>query len=113
MVAAAVVSPLPLPVPADRYDAAAADAVEAVVEAGARLLIAEPWRVARIIRGADAMTYRELTAETARRRALPPPADFNRVLALAQLARALEAPPFAAAFASCSAACARAPCAPR
>lgn len=103
--------PVPL-ASAERYDAAAASAIEAIIEIGARLLIAEPWRVARIIRGAHAMTYSELTAEAARRRALPPPSDFNRALALAQLARALEAPSFAAAFASRSAACARSPCAP-
>ena len=104
--------PVPLPF-AERYDAAAAGAIEAIVAAGARLLIAEPWRIARIIRGADAMTYRELTAEAARRRVFPPPSDFNRALALAQLARTLEAPSFAAAFAAWSAACARPPCAPR
>ena len=103
----------PVPFPAEPCDVAAAGAIEAIVEAGARLLIAEPWRVARIIRGADAMTYRELTAEAARRRALPPPGDFNRALALAQLARALDAPSFAAAFAAWSAACARPPCASR
>jgi hypothetical protein len=108
-----VVSHAARPFPAKRYDAAAAGAIEAIVEAGARRLIAEPWRVARIIRGAYAMTFRELAAESARRRALPPPADFNRALALAQLARALEAPSFAEAFASRSAACAGPPCASR
>jgi hypothetical protein len=76
----------------------AASAVEAIVEAGAGLLIAETWRVARIIRGADRLTFEDLAAEIARRRALPSPADFNRALALAQLARAVERPAFAASW---------------
>jgi hypothetical protein len=79
--------------------ACAASAVEAIVEAGAGLLIAEPWRVARIIHGADRLTFEDLAAEIARRRAQPPPADFNRALALAQLARAVERPAFAATWA--------------
>ena len=33
---------------------------------GRAILIAEPWRVARIIRGAETMTFDELAAEIAR-----------------------------------------------
>jgi hypothetical protein len=77
----------------------AAGAVGAIIDAGAKLLIAEPRRVGRVIRGAEQMTLDELAAEAARRRVGPPPADFNRALALAQLARALETPDFAAAWA--------------
>jgi hypothetical protein len=78
----------------------AAGAVEAVIEAGAARLIAEPWRVNRIIRGAEGLTLEQLRAKIAWRRALPPPADFNRALALAQLARALDEPSFAATWSS-------------
>jgi hypothetical protein len=78
--------------------ARAVNAIEAVVTAGAALLIAEPWRASRIIRGADRLTFDELAAEVSRRRALPPAADFNRALALAQLVRAIDEPAFAAAW---------------
>jgi hypothetical protein len=98
---------------AQPFAAEAASAVEAVVEAGAKRLIAEPWRVARIVRGAEAMTFQELAAEAARRRALPPNPDFNRALAFAQLSRALKSPAFAASFASSAATCAKAPRASR
>ncbi len=77
----------------------AAAAVEAIVETGAALLIAEPWRASRIVRGAESLSFEALRREVARRRALPPPADFNRALALAQLARALDREAFAAAWA--------------
>jgi len=77
----------------------AAAAVEAVVATGAALLVAEPWRASRIVRGAESMPLDALRAEVARRRALPPPADFNRALALAQLVRALDDEAFAAAWA--------------
>jgi hypothetical protein len=82
-------------------------------KAGAKLLIAEPWRAARIVRGAGAMMLSELAAEAARRRTMPPPVDFNRALALAQLARALEAPSFAEAFAAWRSACAKPARSPR
>ena len=78
----------------------AAAAIEAVIEAGAARLIAEPWRVNRIIRGAEGLALEQLRAKIAWRRALPPPADFNRALALAQLARALDKPSFAATWSS-------------
>jgi hypothetical protein len=78
----------------------AAAAIEALIEAGAARLIAEPWRTNRIIRRAEGMTHDQLRTEVARRRALPPPTDFNRALALAQLARALDQPGFAAAWSS-------------
>jgi hypothetical protein len=77
----------------------AAAAVEAVIEAGAARLIAEPWRVSRIIRGADGLSLEQLRIAVRRRRALPY-ADFNRALAFAQLARALDQPSFAAAWSS-------------
>jgi hypothetical protein len=73
----------------------AINAIDAVIEAGATTLVAEPWRADRIVRGAERLTLDELAKEAARRRALPPPADFNRVLALAQLSRALEKSAFA------------------
>jgi len=95
---------------AETYAAEAAGAVEAIVDAGAKLLIAEPWRASRIVRGAGDMTFQELAAEAARRRALPMNADFNRALALAQLSRALKSPAFAASFAARGSACAKAPC---
>ena len=75
-------------------------AVEAVIQAGAARLIAEPWRVNRIIRGAEGLTLEQLRTKIAWRRALPPPADFNRALALAQLARAADEPSFAATWSS-------------
>jgi hypothetical protein len=74
-------------------------AIQAAIQAGAAILAVEPWRVARIIRGADGMTFQELASEASRRRALPPPADLNRALALAQLLCALERPGFAACWA--------------
>ncbi|HLH51095.1 MAG TPA: hypothetical protein VKV96_17285, partial [Roseiarcus sp.] len=76
----------------------AAAAVEAIVETGAALLVAEPWRASRIVRGAESLSFEALRNEVARRQALPPPADFNRALALAQLARALDHEAFAAAW---------------
>ena len=75
-------------------------AVEAVIEAGAALLIAEPWRVNRIIRGAEGLTLEQLRAKIAWRCAPPSPADFNRALALAQVARALDEPSFATMWSS-------------
>lgn len=78
--------------------ARAAAAVEAIVETGAALLIDEPWRASRIVRDAESLSFEALRNEVARRRALPPPADFNRALALAQLARALNRQGFAAAW---------------
>jgi hypothetical protein len=76
------------------FAAPASGAVAAVIQAGARLFITEPWRVARLIRGADAMTAGELCAQLARRRRAGPPADLNLAIALAQLSLALEAPTF-------------------
>ncbi|MGA2794563.1 MAG: hypothetical protein ABSE69_13725, partial [Roseiarcus sp.] len=58
----------------------------------------EPWRVARIVRGAEAMTIVQLRAHVARRRRGAPPADLNLAIALAQLSLALEAPTFEAAW---------------
>jgi hypothetical protein len=93
-------SEYPSPVANGERDLAslASNAVESAVRAGAALLLAEPWRVSRIIRGAEALTLEDLLAEVARRRRLPPAADFNRALALKQLARALDEPGFAAAW---------------
>ena len=73
--------------------------IQSAIQAGAAILAVEPWRVGRIIRGADGMTFQELATEASRRRALPPPADLNRALALAQLICALERPGFAACWA--------------
>ena len=79
---------------------AALPALAAIVEAGAAILAAEPWRAARIIRGADAMTVHELAAQLARRRRAPPPADLNRAIGMAQLALALKSPRFCAIWAA-------------
>jgi hypothetical protein len=76
------------------FAAPASGALAAVIEAGARLFITEPWRVARIVRGADAMTVGELCAHVERRRRAGPPTDLNLAIALAQLSLALEAPTF-------------------
>ena len=76
----------------------ASRSIETIVEAGAALLIAEPWRVGRIVRGAESLTLTELRNEAARRRSFGAPADFNRSLAFAQLARALERQAFATAW---------------
>jgi hypothetical protein len=78
---------------------AAYPALAAIVDAGASILLAEPWRVARIIRGADKMTIHELAAQLARRGG-GPPADLNRAIALAQLALALKSPTFCATWAA-------------
>jgi hypothetical protein len=80
------------------FPARAADALSAVVEAGASILIQEPWRVGRIIRDAEAMTFEALCESLARRRAMAPPADFNRAIALAQLALAMKSPVFHACW---------------
>ena len=90
------------PIPPPTHGAmrrAASDAIGIVIDAGARILPAEPWRVIRIMRGADAMTIAELCAEVARRRRATPSSDLNRAIALAQLSRALESPDFLAAWA--------------
>src|SRR5260370_34392779 len=82
----------------DPVMALAAGAVAAVIAAGAANLVAEPWRVARIIRGADDMTFDELASRFARRRRAAPFADLNRAIAFAQLGRALESAYFRAAW---------------
>jgi hypothetical protein len=79
-------------------ETAAADALAAIVSAGARLLEREPWRVMRIVRGAESMSMAELVAEMARRRRIGPPADLNLAIATAQLNAALRAPQFALAW---------------
>ena len=82
------------------YPALAAKALAAIVETGASILVAEPWRVARIIRGADDMSIHELAAQLARRRRAGPPADLNRAIGMAQLALALKSPRFCAIWAA-------------
>ena len=77
----------------------AASAIAAVIEAGAAILIAEPWRIRRIVRGADDMTIDELLDQLARRRRAGAPADLNRAIALAQLNLALKSPRFCAIWA--------------
>jgi hypothetical protein len=84
--------------PANPIDAAAlepiaANALAAIVDAGARALIAEPWRASRIIRGAQHLSIEELAAQAARRRRAAP-AVLNQAIALAQLSRALQSPLF-------------------
>ena len=78
--------------------ALAADALAAIIDAGARTLIAQPWRVARIVRRAEEMTIEELTAHIARRRRTTPPADLNLAIAIAQLSCAVNSPKFRAAW---------------
>ncbi|MGO8798397.1 MAG: hypothetical protein ACLQE9_17120 [Roseiarcus sp.] len=85
------------PVPHD-LEGLASSALAAVIDSGAKILMREPWRAARIVRGADAMTIGELAFHVARRRRAPP-ADLNRGIALAQLSLALAAPGFGAAWA--------------
>jgi hypothetical protein len=93
--AGAASSPAPAP---DDLDALARCAVASVVHAGASILGREPWRVARIVRGAEAMTIGEIRAHGARRRRGAPPADLNLAIALAQLSLALAAPSFEAVW---------------
>jgi hypothetical protein len=84
---------------ADRdFAAPASTALAAIIASGARLFIAEPWRVARLVRDADGMSTPELCAWLARRRRAGPPADLNLAIALAQLSLALEEPAFEAAW---------------
>jgi hypothetical protein len=77
----------------------ASRAIAAIVEEGAGILAAQPWRVGRIIGGAEAMTIDELAARIVSRGVAGAPADFNRALALAQLGLALKSPRFRAAWA--------------
>jgi hypothetical protein len=80
------------------YPTLARNAVAAIVDAGAQALIAQPWRVARIIRGAKEMTLGEVAAQAERRGRGGPLIDLNRVIALAQLSAALKSPRFHAAW---------------
>jgi hypothetical protein len=95
----------PDPADADRSSGAdalapiAASAIAAIIDAGVQALIAEPWRVGRIIGGAQHLTIDELDARTARRRRAAP-ADLNQAIALAQLSRALKSPLFRRAWIS-------------
>jgi len=75
----------------------AASALAAVIEAGAKILVAQPWRAGRIIPHAEAMTFDELASAVGRRRAAAY-ADLNRAIAFAQLGRALASPCFRAAW---------------
>ena len=79
-------------------EARTAGAIGAVINIGAKNLLAEPWRVARIIRGAHDMSVEELRAQTARRRRAVRPIDLNQAIALAQLGAALQSPHFAAVW---------------
>jgi hypothetical protein len=95
MIESATTGAAPSPAPAsDQFETRAAGALAAVVRSGARILEDEPWRIARIVRGADAMTIAELRAHVERRRRAGLPADHNLAIALAQLSLALEAPTF-------------------
>ena len=77
----------------DAVEPVAANALAAIIDAGAQALIAEPWRASRIIRDAEYLTIDELDARMARRRRAAP-ADINQAIALAQLSRALKSPLF-------------------
>jgi hypothetical protein len=83
---------------AEPHRATASDAIAAIVDAGARALIAEPWRAGRIIRETHELTIDELAAQAAHRRRAGPPADLNQAIALAQLILALKSPRFCAAW---------------
>ena len=83
---------------ADTLEPIAANALAAIIDAGVQALIAEPWRVGRIIGGAQNLDIDALAARTARRRRATP-ADLNQAIALAQLKRALKSPLFGAAWA--------------
>jgi hypothetical protein len=78
----------------DDLQRAACEAVAAIVEAGARILASQPWRVRRIVGDADALTCDELAARVAQRRGAARPCDPNSAIALAQLSRALHCPSF-------------------
>jgi hypothetical protein len=82
---------------ADALAPIAADALAAIIDAGAEALMAEPWRASRIIGGAQHLDIDELAARTARRRRAAP-ADLNQAIALAQLSRALLSPLFRSAW---------------
>jgi hypothetical protein len=82
---------------ADDLEPIAANALAAIIDAGAQALMTEPWRVGRIIGGAQNLTIDELGAQAARRRRAAP-ADLNRAIALAQLSLALKSPLFGAAW---------------
>jgi|HubBroStandDraft_3_1064219.scaffolds.fasta_scaffold135569_2 hypothetical protein len=79
--------------------AAATDSIEAIIAAGAALLVREPWRADRIIRGAQYMTSRELEL-TCNRFLAHRPGDLNRTLALLQLRRATDSPLWGPAWAA-------------
>jgi hypothetical protein len=87
------------PAAADDLQRAACEAVAAIVEAGARSLTAQPWRVRRVIGGADTLSFDELAARVAQRGCAARPSDPNPAIALAQLNRALHSPSFRAAWA--------------
>ena len=78
---------------ADDLESVAANALAAIIDAGAQALIAQPWRAGRIIGGAQHLTVDELAARTARRRRAAT-VDLNQAIALAQLSRALKSPLF-------------------
>jgi hypothetical protein len=84
---------------ADALEPIAANALAAIIDAGVQALIAEPWRVGRIIGGAQNLDIDALAARTARRRRATP-ADLNQAIALAQLSRALKSPLFRSAWAN-------------
>ena len=83
----------------EAFAATATGSLAEIVEAGARILIGEPWRVSRIVPGADAMTIDDLVAQVARRCSAGAPADIDRAIALAQLHAALRSSRFHSAWA--------------
>jgi hypothetical protein len=78
---------------ADALEPIAVNALAAIIDAGVQALVAEPWRVGRIIGGAQNLDIDELAARTARRHRAAP-TDLNRAIALTQLSRALKSPLF-------------------
>jgi hypothetical protein len=83
----------------ETFAAAAASSLAAVVEAGVKILIEQPWRVARIVPGADRMTIDGLVGHIARRGRADAAAEFDRSIALAQLHAALKSRRFHLAWA--------------
>lgn len=64
--------------------------VEHLVASHARILIEEPWRVARIVHDADSLDFGDLCTAIARRFDHAPPKLFDEMLALKSLNRAIQ-----------------------
>jgi len=88
----------PNPNSAPSYGAAATAALTAIIERGAEILVREPWRAARLVRDADRLTLRELSARVRSMRRAAGSVDLNRAIGLAQLDRAMQTRQFALAW---------------